>query len=137
MEIFDEKVYDKLGEEYQKAIDNSTLGALNRAVSGKIPFRIKKASDNENLLRCARINNELILMLEKIPSHRADSIKKLLLLNKKEFPDQTDGEKIEISRYENPFVKYGLALVLEIEKTNASQKTISRCYCILSALFSV
>ena len=137
MEIFEEKVYDSLSEEYQKAIDESTLGAINRAVSGKIPFTLKKSNDNQNLLRCARLNNELILMLEKIPSYRADSIKKLLELNKKEFPDQTDGEKIDIVRYENPFIKYGLELVLEIEKTIVNPKLISRCYCILSALFSL
>ena len=139
MEIFDDKTYEKLGEEYQKALADSTLGALTRALEGRMPFELKKEKW-EMLDRCASLNNQLLHLVDNVHSQRAESIKILLKLNKKELPDIESGEKIEILRYENPLIKVALELCLELEKFKNHQKVqslIARSYCILSATFSL
>ena len=140
MEIFDEKTYEKLGEEYQKALSDSTFGALKRALEGEMPFELKKQK-SEMLDRCASLNNQLLNLLDNVTSQRAESVRTLLKLNKKELPDIECGEKIEILRYENPLIKIALELCLELEKyKNNNQKVqslLARSYCILCATFSL
>ncbi len=140
MEIFDEKTYEKLSREYEKALNNSVLGALDRAIKGEVPFVLKKGN-RENLQRCANLNNQLLEILTNLCTQRAESVKKLLNLNKKELPDSKSGEKLEISRYENPLIKIALELCLELEKIHNSgenvQYLLMRSYSILACVFSL
>ena len=139
MEIFDEKTYEKLGEEYQKALDESVIGALDRAIKGELPFVLTKQS-RENLMRSARLNYQLLELVSAVKTQRAESVKVLLKMNKKELPDCDIGEKLSIERYENPLIKVALELCLELEKANEVEKVqnlLIRSYSILSCAFSM
>lgn len=140
MELFDEETYQLLNKEYQKALEKSPKFSLDKALRGEIPFSLSKHKDSKELEKCARINLTLLEFAQNLVGQRAEILKSLILLNKKELPDQKVGEQITINRYQNPLIKTSYDLCVELEKAKAKgdkvDTLIARSYAILSACFS-
>ena len=112
---------------------------FDRAINGELPFELKKQK-SEMLTRCAFLNEELLTIVEQIKSQRAESVRLLLEMNKKELPDIESGEKVTVLRYENALIKIALELCCGLEKARQEGANVlyllARSYSILSAVFS-
>lgn len=144
MELFDEKTYEKMREDYEEA-KNTPRDGFRRAMLGAMPIRLDESEKKRRaialLAYCKNINAEVIKRVEPYDGVAPREVKKLLQKNSDDLSKLVD---VEGRCYEeaDDFIKSTgemitlLEEVIDIYPIKEAQKILARTYTVLALFIS-